>query len=94
MARQRKASYRIIEHGGAEHAALLGLVPVGDSYELSDPTPYIQMDPTGRLESIITRQRIAELKGGFPKLQTSDPLKPHYAPPLWRPDEEAVTGIV
>ena len=88
MAKEKKPPYRIIEHGGPEHAALLGLVAVGDSYELADPTPYIQTDPTGRLESIVTRQRVAELQGGFPKLQSTDPLKPNYAPPIWRPTDE------
>lgn len=85
MARRRQAGYKIVPHGGPEHADLLGLVKTGDGFELSDPTPYIVLDPTGRLENIITRQRVAELTSGFPKVQSDDPARPFYAPPLWRP---------
>ena len=94
MARKHRPGYRLVPHGSEEHAALLGLVKEGTAYELADPTPYIQLDPTGRLESIITRQRVAELTTGFPKLQSDDPRKPNYAPPLWLPNEELAEGIV
>jgi len=77
---------RIIEYGSEEHARMLGLIKGEDGgYELEDPTPYIQIDPSGRLEEHILQQKINELTKGIPEPQSEDPTKPGYAPPLWVP---------
>jgi hypothetical protein len=86
---KKKGYYKVVPHGSDEHAALLGLTKGADGkYELQDPVPLVQLDPTGRLERVVLNQKIGALQTGFPKLQSRDPFAPNYAPPLWRPSDE------
>jgi len=89
-----------VPHGSAQHATLLGLTKATeaevadavevtlDGWKLTDPTPLIMTDPTGRLEKIILRQMVNELTAPTPEIQSDDPTKPGYAPPLWQPPED------
>ena len=76
-----------VPHGSDQHAGLLGLrkaekddEPQRDGWALQDVTMY-------RPEYLvqILRQKVSELLSKAPKVQSEDPMAPHYAPPIWRP---------
>lgn len=80
-----------IEHGSDQHATLIGLVkateddPEGhEGWKLSDLTMF---GPRARPEYLkeVLRQKVSTLKNPMPTVQSDDPRKPDYAPPMWRP---------
>jgi hypothetical protein len=89
-----------IEHGSERHAALLGLVKAGEDDEpqhegwaLADVTMYgAAARPEFLLQTL--KQKVSELTTPPPVMQSEDPLAPNYAPPMWMPDGEPVSGIV
>jgi len=91
---KKKRNPDYVEHGSDRHAALLGLrkaekddEPQFDSWALADITMY---GPNARPEYLVRvlRQKINELKSKPPVMQSKDPFKPHYAPPIWKPTVE------
>lgn len=90
-----------IEHGSEVHANFLGLrlAGSGDSaasivkdskgrgWVLVDMTMFGPSATEAYLREVC-RQKVAELDAGSPtELQSTDPRKPNYAPPLWTPPE-------
>lgn len=79
-----------VPHGSAQHAAILGLIPDKENpsgYRLADPTAFGPQASPAYLDEVL-RQKVAELKAGKPPIpQTQDPMKPHYAQPLWVPSD-------
>lgn len=100
MAKNRPTNLDYIEHGSDRHAAFLGLVkakeddePQQDGWALADITMY---GPSARPEYLrrVLAQKVSELTTLPPEMQSDDPLAPHYAPPMWMPSEEPVSGMV
>jgi len=98
----------VIEHGSPAHVAFLALKPLeegeveGESlkaqahdgmwYTMADRTMFGIAVKEEFLE-VFLAQRVNELAGP-PPVQSRDPRAPNYAPPMWRPDELPVSGIV
>jgi len=89
-----------IAHGSNEHAALLGLVKATKDDELqykgwtlADFTMYGVAVTELFLKQTLT-QKVNELLTKPPKTQSTDPIKPHYAPKMWVPPDGAATGRV
>ncbi|NIV38677.1 MAG: hypothetical protein GWN58_57445 [Anaerolineae bacterium] len=103
MTREKNPDH--IAFGSDEHAAILGLKkagkdddPVLDDWALVDITawgPEAMADDKAYLREIL-RQKVSNLTSEPPKMQSDDPLEPHYAPPMLIPPggEEPATGIV
>lgn len=88
------ANENSVKFGSPEHAALLGLRKAAETdslklegWTLVDMTAFgPQATETFLMETL--RQKVSVYKSGGPKLpQSTDPLKPNYAPPLWKPGE-------
>jgi len=86
--------------GSTDHAALLGLVkaPQGETLEidgwtLADPLAFGPAASETYLLRIL-RSKVNELNGKMPTPQSDDRSKEGYAPPMWRPSDEPVSGIV
>lgn len=105
MASNKQGTSRdYVPFGSERHMALLGLrkaekgdegvYDVCEGYCLADPTPFLAMDPTGRLAKITLHQKVSELTAPPVKVQSEDPTRPGYAPEMWRPDEAETSGIV
>ena len=99
--KKREARPDYVEHGSDRHAALLGLrkAKKGDKPQLEGWTLFdlTAFGPAARPEYIaeVLRQKVSTFTAGpAPKLQSKDPLKPNYAPPLWMPTTEPASGIV
>jgi len=93
MAKQKPTNPDYVERGSQQHAAFLGLIPAEkddepqqDGWALADLTLY---GPTARPEFLrrTLQQKVNELNTPMPELQSEDPRLPHYAPPMWRPDD-------
>ena len=76
-----------VPHGSDEQAGMLGLKkaeahdePKHNGWALQDVTMY----RPEYLEQIL-RQKVNDLTSKAPKVQSDDPMAPHYAPPIWRP---------
>ena len=89
-----------IAHGSDGHAAFLGLVkaeegdePQQDGWTLADITMY---GPSARPEFLrrVLAQKVSELTTLPPETQSEDPRLPNYAPTMWVPSGEPVSGIV
>jgi len=52
--------------------------------------------PSARPEYLrrVLAQYVSELTTLPPEVQSDDPLAPNYAPPMWMPSEEPVSGMV
>jgi hypothetical protein len=90
-----------IEHGSEAHANFLGLRLAtsddnatlivkdkkGRGWVLVDMTMFGPSATEAYLHEVC-RQKVAEVDAGAPPtLQSEDPRKPNYAPPLWQPPE-------
>ena len=91
MARRGKRNPDYVEHGSDRHASLLGLRkaekdddPQLDGWALADVTMW-GANATDKFLMQKLRQKVSELKSKAPAMQSIDPFKPHYAPPIWRP---------
>ena len=80
-----------VKHGSDRHAALLGLkkaqdgdAPALKGYALEDITQYGPAASEKYLEAVL-RQKVNELTTPMPAVQSDDPSKPHYAPPMFVP---------
>ena len=100
MAPRKKTKSDYIAHGTDEHAALLGLTPapegeplVIDGWTLTDPLSF-GANATELFLLRTLRSKVNELNGQMPKVQSDDPTEPGYAPEMWRPSEEPVSGII
>lgn len=83
-----------VEHGSAEHAALLGLLrcndddPDGfDGWKLADATAWGAAARPDFLLAVL-RQRVNELKTIPPSPQSLNRKDPHYAVEMWVPPED------
>jgi hypothetical protein len=95
---QERADY--IEHGSEAHATFLGIRPAttddpatlvvkdkkGKGWVLVDMTMFGPTATEAYLREVC-RQKLAELEAGTPLVQSEDPRKPNYAPPMWTPPE-------
>ena len=88
---RKKRNPDYVEHGSDRHAGLLGLrktekddEPQLDGWALADMTMW-GPTATGKFLMLMLTQRVNELKSKPPKMQSTDPFLPHYAPPIWRP---------
>lgn len=89
-----------IEHGSEQHAIHLGIRLADDndpsslvvkdkkgrSWVLVDMTMFGPSATEAYLREVC-RQKVAEVDAGMPVIQSDDPRKPNYAPPLWMPPE-------
>lgn len=100
MAKNKPTNPDYIAHGSDGHAAFLGLVkanegdePQQDGWMLADITMY---GPSARPEYLkrVLAQKVSELTTLPPETQSENPLAPHYAPPMWVPSGEPVSGLV
>lgn len=100
MAKQTPTNLDYVAHGSDQHAEWLGLIkaeeddePQRDGWTLADITMY---GPSARPEFLrrVLAQKVSELTTLPPVVQSDDPLAPHYAPPLWMPSAEPVSGMV
>lgn len=100
MAKNKPTNLDYIKHGSDRHAAFLGLVkaqkddePQQDGWALADITMY---GPSARPEYLrrVLAQKVSELTTLPPEMQSDDPLAPNYAPPMWMPAGEPVSGLV
>ena len=91
IAPQDRADF--IKHGSPEHATFMGLVPAEEDdplgyegWQLVDRTMF---GPHARPEYLaeVLRQKVSSLKSSIPVIQSDDPRKPHYAPPMIIPQE-------
>ena len=80
-----------VPHGSDEQAGHLGLrkaekddEPQLDGWALEDMTMY-GPNATDKFLMQVLRQMVNELTSKPPKVQSEDPMAPHYAPPIWRP---------
>jgi hypothetical protein len=92
MAKAKPTNPDYVKHGSDRHAALLGLVPAEkddelqhEGWALGDLTLY---GPMARPEFLtqMLKQKVNELCSPTPEMQSEDPSKPFYAPPIWEPD--------
>ena len=89
-----------IPHGSERHAAFLGLRKAEkgeelqhEGYALRDLTLFgVGVRPMF-LKSIL-QQKVSQLLAEFPQTQSDSPMLPHFAPPMWVPDDIPVSGIV
>jgi len=100
MAKNKPTNPDYIEHGSDRHAAHLGLVKAGkddepqqDGWALADITMYGAAARPEYLRRVLA-QFVAELTTLPPEVQSEDPLAPGYAPPMWMPSGEPVSGMV
>ena len=100
MAKAKPTNPDYIPHGSDRHAAHLGLVkakegdePQQDGWTLADITMY---GPSARPEYLrrVLAQYVSELTTLPPEVQSDDPRAPNYAPPMWVPSDEPVSGMV
>lgn len=89
-----------IPRGSDGHAAFLGLVkaekddePQRDGWTLADITMYGPAVTPQYLKRVLA-QKVSELTAPMPPVQSDDPRLPHYAPPMWTPFGEPVSGMV
>lgn len=94
-----------IAHGSDGHAAFLGLVkakeddeprlkaPDGTCWTLADVTMYGPVATPMYLRQTLA-QKVSELTTLPPEVQSEDPRLPNYAPPMWTPSKEPVSGMV
>jgi len=91
MAKVKPTNPDYIERGSDRHAAFLGLIPAEkddepqhEGWTLGDLTLY---GPMARPEFLtrMLRQKVNELNTPMPEIQSDDPTKPFYAPPMWTP---------
>ena len=90
-----------VQHGSDKHAELIGLRKaeegeelVVDGWTLADRTAWGPQATESYIKEVL-RQKVAEIKAGAPpKPQSEDPFEPNYAPPIWMPSGEPVSGIV
>ena len=90
-----------VKHGSVEHAELIGLRKAEEGeglvvggWTLADRTAWGPQATESYIKEVL-RQKVAEVKAGQPpKPQSEDPFAPNYAPPIWKPSGEPVTGIV
>jgi len=81
-----------VERGSDQHAALLGLKAAGgeeislDGWTFEDVTQY---GPAATKDFLMAtlRQKVSELTSPMPIMQSADPRRPHFAPPIWTPDK-------
>ncbi len=80
-----------VPHGSDEQAGYLGLkkagkddVPQLDGWALTDITMW-GVTATDKFLMEKLRQKVSELNSESPKVQSDDPMAPHYAKPIWRP---------
>jgi len=100
MAKKQPTNPDYIAHGSDRHAAFLGLVkaeegdePQQDGWTLADITMY---GPSARPEYLkrVLAQKVSELTTLPPETQSENPLAPNFAPPMWVPSDEPVSGMV
>ena len=100
MTKNKPTNPDYVAHGSDRHAALLGLVkategdePQWEGWALADLTMY---GPAARPEFLLQtlKQKVNELTAPPLVVQSEDPFAPHYAPPLWTPAGEPVSGMV
>jgi len=100
MAKNKPTNPDYIAHGSDQHASLLGLIkatpedePQYNGWALADITMY---GPSARPEYLrrVLMQKVSELTILPPETQSDDPLAPNYAPTMWVPSEEPVSGMV
>jgi hypothetical protein len=84
-------NYDYVEHGSDQHAALLGLrkaeeddTLVYQGWTLADVTTWGPTATPLFLKNIL-RSKVSELTTPPPVVQSVDPMKPGYAPPMWQP---------
>jgi len=89
-----------IAPGSAAHATFLKLraatehdTITQDGYALGDIESFGPAASQDYLRAILA-QRVGTLKATQPVLQSEDPRKPNYVHPLWKPVEQAASGIV
>lgn len=90
-----------VPHGSDAHAALIGLRKAEegeslqlDGWTLADRTAFGPQATEDYVREVL-RQKVAELAAGEPPaVQSDDPFEPHYAPPMWKPSDVPVSGIV
>jgi hypothetical protein len=80
-----------VPHGSDQHAGLLGLKKAGqddepqlDGWALEDMTMW-GPNATDKFLMQMLKQKVNELKSKAPKIQSENPMAPHYAPPIWKP---------
>ncbi len=100
MAKTKPTNLDYIEHGSDGHAAFLGLVeaengdePQQDGWALADVTMYGPAATPQYLKQTLA-QKVSELVTPPPEVQSDDPRLPNYAPTMWVPSEEPVSGMV
>lgn len=100
MAKLQPTNPDYVEHGSNRHAALLGLVRATEEDELrhegwtlADVTMFGPAARPWYLKRVLI-QKVNELISPPLKVQSDDPLAPGYAPPMWVPSEEPVSGMV
>lgn len=94
-----------IAYGSEQHMVFLGIREAteddevtyasdsGQKYALTDITVFgVNVRP--EFLKAILMQKVSSFTCPVPVLQSTDPAQPHYAPPLWIPDDIPVTGIV
>ena len=92
-----------IPHGSIKHMEWLGLRKVKQvdeedltqygGYEMVDITMFGVNAQPAFLRNVLM-QKVNEYTMPIPVPQSADPLAPHYAPPMWQPDDIPTRGIV
>jgi hypothetical protein len=84
-------NYDYVKPGSDQHAALLGLrkadeddALVCEGWTLADLTTWGPNATEMFLRNIL-RSKVSELTSPPPTVQSADPMKPGYAPPMWQP---------
>jgi len=100
MAKDKPTNLDYIAHGSDGHAAFLGLIkaekddePQRDGWTLADITMYGPSVTPEYLRRVLA-QKVSELTTLPPVMQSDDPRLPNYAPPMWTPSDEPVSGMV
>ena len=90
-----------VPHGSEQHAELIGLRKAEDGEELqldgwtlADRTAWGPQATESYIKEVLRQKVVEWKKGAPPKPQSEDPFAPNYMPPIWKPSEEPVTGIV
>jgi len=80
-----------VPHGSDQHAGLLGLKKAGkddapqlDEWAHADITMW-GVTATEKFLMEKLRQKVSELHSESPKVQSEDPMAPHFAPAIWKP---------
>ena len=97
---KKQANPGAIARGSDGHAAFLGLVkakkddePQLKGWTLADVTMW---GPSATAEFLkrVLAQKVSELTTLPPEMQSEDSRLPNYAPTMWVPSEEPVSGMV